>query len=350
MVCPDQPRNHDLAKIMKNKIVLSSFFALAFFSLFCWSPLPAHCDIVDRVVAVVGEDVITLSEVNEEGRVLFSRIVEQVSPSESEAALQRARDSVIRELIDRKILEQKAREAGIKVKDAEVEAALQRVLERNHTTREQFNTQLAEMGMTEQQYRQGLKTRILRSKLINREVRSKIVIPEKDIIDYYDTHYTEQIGDGGYYILQIGCTIKNEASSSKADQQAALAEAKARAERVRALALSGHDFKELAKKYSDLPSAADGGDIGVFTKDEMAPYMRDAVTGLQPGQVSEVIQTPAGFQIFKLLSSQEGEIITKIPFKEARDEIREILYEQKMKEQYEQWLQSIRDQVYIKIL
>ncbi len=314
------------------------------------SPPLLRGDVVDRVVAVVGEDVITLSEVNEEGKRLFSRIVEQVSPDEAAAALQRARESIIQELIDRKILEQKAAEAQIQVSDAEVEAALQRVLERNQTSREQFSTQLAEMGMSEQEYRRGLKIRILRSKLINREVRSRIIIPEKEIIDYYDTHYTEQIGDGGYYILQIGCTIQDEDSASEAERRAALDEARARAERVRSLALSGHDFKELAKKYSDLPSAADGGDIGVLKKEEMASYMRKAVMGLKPGQISEVVETPAGFQIFKLLSSQEGEIITKVPFAAAQDEIRDILYEQRLKEQYDKWLKSIREQVYIKIL
>ncbi len=325
-------------------ILFLLFFTLHFFTL------TANGDVIDRVVAIVGDDVITLSEVNEEGKPLFTRIAEQVSPSEMSAAIERAKEKIVQELIDKKILEHKAAEANIKVTTHDVDSALQRILERNHTTREQFTKQLAEMGLDEQAYRKGIETRILSSKLVNREVRSKIIIPEKEIIDYYDTHYTEQLGEGGYYILQIGCTIKDDSVSTDADRKAAMKEARDRAERITQLIRSGHDFKEVAKKYSDLPSAVDGGDIGVFKKEEMAPYMRDVVTKLQPGEISEVIETPAGFQIFQLLSSQEGEIITKVPYKTAQNEIREILYEQKMKKKYDQWIKSIREQTYIKLL
>ncbi|HEB49625.1 MAG TPA: peptidylprolyl isomerase [Desulfobulbus sp.] len=299
-------------------------------------------DVVDRCVAVVNDDIITLSEVNELGKPLFQRVAEEVSSDQLAEALRQARETVINKLIEKKLLAQEAEKLHIKVTDKEVEQALARILERNHTSREVFKKELAAMGMDEQRYKEDLRDQILGSKVINYEVRSKIIIPEEKIIDYYDTHYTEQVGEGGYYILQIGISWDKEGTTRE--------EARQKAERIRSLAVNGKDFKELARKYSDLPSSVDGGDIGVFRKDEMAGYMRKAVTALKPGQVSEVVETPVGYQIFKLLSSQEGQIITKVPYKDVKEEIRATLYQQEMQELYKNWMKRMREQAYIKIL
>ncbi|HFQ89970.1 MAG TPA: peptidylprolyl isomerase [Desulfobulbus sp.] len=301
-----------------------------------------HADVVDRCVAVVNNDIITLSEVNELGKPLFQRIAEQVPSDQLAEALRQARRTVINKLIERKLLAQEAKKLHITVTDEEVNKALARILEQNHTSKEQFKKELAAIGMDEKHYREDLRDQILGSKVVNYEVRSKIIIPEEKIIDYYDTHYTEHVGKGGYYILQIGISWDKEGISKQ--------EARKKAERIRSLAVSGKDFKELARKYSDLPSSVDGGDIGVFKKDDMAPYMRKAVTSLKPGQVSEVVETPAGYQIFKLLSSQEGQIITKVPYKDVKEEIRDTLYKQEMQKVYKKWMKKMRDQAYIKIL
>ncbi|BCO10066.1 peptidylprolyl isomerase [Desulfolithobacter dissulfuricans] len=311
----------------------------------CIHPIYA-ADIVDRVVAVVNDDVITLSEVNQEGKALFKRIAEQVPPDRLEEALQQARQNVIEELIDKKILQQEARKYDLKVTDEEVDRALQRILERNNTTMEQFRSELAAVGMDEQQYRENLRSQILSSKLVNMEVRSKVIIPEEKIIDYYDTHYMERMGDGGYYLLQIGINV----DPNDPDPERARAEARKKAEQIREQALAGEDFKELARKYSDLPSAADGGDIGVFKADEMAPAMREAVISLKPGEISELVETSSGFQIFKLLSSKQGQIVAKVPYDEVKEEIRNILYQQETKELFDNWLKKMRENAYIKIL
>ncbi|NOX80558.1 MAG: hypothetical protein GXP57_05635 [Deltaproteobacteria bacterium] len=308
----------------------------------------AVADVVDRVVAIVNNDVITLSEVNEEGKPLFQRIAEQVPAAELQAALQQARRSVIQKLIEKKIMQEEAKKKHITVSDDEVNKAIERILARNHTTMKQLKIQLAAMGMTEKQYRENLRSQILSSKLINYEIRSKIIVPEDKILDYYDTHYTKHIGEGDYYILQIGCSWKKDLGA--AELKAAKAAARKKIEHVRSLAVAGQDFKELARQYSDLPSAADGGDIGIFKKDEMAPYMRDAVTSIKPGEISRICETPDGYQIFKVLSSKEGKIITKAPFKSVKDDIYQTLYQQEMQVRLKQWLTKMQNQAYIKIL
>ena len=309
-------------------------------------PLPLSAEVVDRSVAVVNNDIITLSEVNEIGKPLFQRVAEQTPAGELGEALLQARKTVIEKLIDKKILLQEAKRYNITVSEEEVDAALLRILERNRTTVEQFREEIATMGLDENQYKEDLKDQILSSKLVNIAVRSRVIVPEEKIIDYYDMHYTERVGDGGYYILQIGSSWDPSAS----DLNAAKMEAKKKAERVHSLADSGKDFKELARQYSDLPSAVDGGDIGVFREEEMASSMRKAVTALNPGEISTIVETPSGYQIFKLLSSQEGQIITKVPYESVKEEIRETIYQQEMQTLYQSWMKEMREQAYIKIL
>jgi peptidyl-prolyl cis-trans isomerase SurA len=324
-----------------NFVILACTLAVLNFST-------AQANIIDSCVAVVNDDVITLSEVNEAGKPMFQRIAEQVPPDQLAEALKQARKTVIDKLIEKKLLLQQAKLMNISVSDEEVDKTLQRILAQNNTTMEQFRTELARMGMTEAQYSTNLHDQILGSKLINYEVRSKVIIPEEQILDYYDKHYTEQVGAGGYYILQIGITL--DGKNMPDDPEAADKLARKKAERILGLAQSGHDFKELARQYSDLPSAVDGGDIGAFQEDEMATYMREAVTRLKPGDISPVVKAPNGYMIFKLLSSQEGEIITKVPYDSVKEEIRATLYQQEMEKRYDDWLKEIRSQAYIKIL
>jgi len=309
---------------------------------------PGRAEVIDSCVAVVNNEVITLSEVNEAGQPIFQRIAEQVPSQELARALQQARHTVIEKLIEKKLLVQQANLMHITISDEEVEQALNRILQQNNTSIEKFRAELAKMGMTEKQYRENLRDQILGSKLINYEVRSKVIITEEKILDYYDQHYTEQVGAGGYYILQIGITWDKNGEAK--DPVAAKKEARKKAHRILSLAKSGKNFKELARQYSDLPSAVDGGDIGVFQADEMASYMRNAVSRLKPGGISPVIESPNGYMIFKLLSSQEGQIITKVPYESVKEEIRNILYQQEMRQRYDTWLDEIRNQAYIKIL
>ncbi|MGI9536980.1 MAG: peptidylprolyl isomerase, partial [Desulfocapsaceae bacterium] len=220
----------------------------------------------------------------------------------------------------------------------------------SNISKEQLLVELEKSGADEAMYRSNIESQIYQNKLLNRDVRSKIVITEEAILDYYDTSYTKHIPEGGYYLLQIGIgwgETEGEELDPAISEQRKLS-ARQRAERVHKLALNGSDFKELARKFSDLPSADEGGDIGVFEESEMASYMRTAVTTLNPGEVSAVIETPVGFQFFKLLSSKEGGIVMQAPYSQVKEEIREKLYDQELREEYEEWIDEIRNEAYIR--
>lgn len=331
--------------------LLPLFTTVALF-YFLNAQLLSAAQLVDRVVAIVNDDVITMSEVNDAGKGYFKKITESAPSSQLEDALRRARTEVLNTLIDKRLIALEAEKQGVTVSEAETEAAADRMLASNNMNREMLNIQLGQMGMSYDSYLDTIYNQILQSKLVNYEVRSKLIITDEMILDYYDANYTKHISGGGYYLMQMGFVWGKDTDSSDSTpvQYADKMDAKKRAERIRKLVVNGQEFRMLAKKFSELPSAADGGDLGVFQKDEMADYMKDAVLPLSPGEVSAVVETPSGFQFFKLLSSQDGQIVVQASFASVKDDIQKKLYDQQLKEQFDEWVSKIKTEAYIKRL
>jgi len=305
--------------------------------------------LVDRVVAVVNEEVITLSDLDRTGREFFARVKEKAPEAEMDKALEKARQEVLSSLIDKAIVRQQAEKLSIAVTEEEVDSAIDQILARNNATIEEFRRELSAMNISEQEYRENVRDQILQSKLIGYEVRSRIVVVEDDIREYYQNEYTQERGESGYHILQLGLTWRNSISLAEAGYDTR-EEARKKAEELRARVLDGESFKELAMTYSNLPSAADGGDIGIFEKDEMADYMKDVILDMKPGEVSPIVETGNAYQFFKLLTVRDGDIVVKAPYESVREEIRDILYREEMEEQYKNWVKSLREEAYIKIL
>ena len=322
--------------------MLKHIFFILFLTLF----IPLHCqaELVDRIVAKVNDDVITLSEFNEEGEGTFEKIRENAPSDQIRSSLRQAKKDILSGLIDRMLISQKAEISGLSVSNEDLDATISRILEQNQITMKQFMEQLQVLGMTEAQYRDKMKNQMLQSKLINYEIRSKIVITDEKVRRYYDESFGQQESSEGYHLLQIGCLWGSDGRSETR------LDAKKRAEQLHAMISEGENFKEIAKVYSDLPSAADGGDIGVFKEEELAPYMRDAIQGLYPGQISEIIESSTAFQFFKILSSREGNVIQQAPFETVKEEIRTLLYEQELRENFDKWVKQLREEAFIEEL
>ncbi len=325
-------------------IILFSFFLFSLFSALSYGE-----DYVDRVVAVVNDDVVTLSELEKAGREYFERIKMKVPAGEVERALEKARGEVLSSLIDNIIVRQKAAELSITVEETDIDNAINQMLSRNNATLEKFRKELAKMNVSMQEYRKNLYNQILQSKLVGFQVRSRIVIIEENIKKYYEKEYTQEKGEGGYYVLQMGFNWKNP-GTLEVTSYGSKEEVRKKAEEIRARVLAGESFRELAQSFSNFPSATDGGDLGLIKKDEMAAYMKDTILPMHPGEISKIIETGKTFQFFKLLSVREGDLVIKAPYESVKGEIREILYKQEMEEQYNVWVESLREQAYIKIL
>ncbi len=321
-----------------------------FIFIFCSiiTPVSSLSELVDKVVAIVNDDIITLSEVEEEAEGLYRAIAQKNSGESLLQVLAEARHKTLDSLIDRKLIAQKAKQFNVSVSEEEIENGYENMRARSGLSETEFSEKLKEAGTTEKSYRANIGAQILQGKLVSFDVRSKVIITDAEILDYYDENYTSRVDAGSYYLLQIGFSWDNDTDPEKLAENKK--KTRKRAERVYNLALNGQDFKMLAKKFSDLPSATDGGDIGTFTLDEMASSMRSAVGALEPGGISEIVETNAGYQFFKLLSGDKNTIVVSSSFEDAKAEIKQKLYEQKLKEAYTEWIKELKDKAYIQKL
>ena len=312
----------------------------------------ARAEMVDRVVAVVNNDVITLSELDQEGHAVFQKIAADSSPEELQAKMAKAREEILDTLIDQRLIAQQAKTSHIRVTKKDIDKALADILKRNKMTKAQLLAKLAESGMDEASYRRTLKSQILQHRLIQADIGQKVVVTDNMILDYYDKHYTTRLPKGAYYLLQMGFNWRSP--DGKPLTQAALyanrLDARDRAEKVHKLAQQGRDFATLARRYSDLPSAADGGDIGVFQLGDMATPMRNSVAKLKSGQISKVVETSDGYQFYKVIAIGDGSIFQKTPLASVKEKIRGILFNREMKKAYIKWVKNLKNQAYIQKL
>jgi peptidyl-prolyl cis-trans isomerase SurA len=327
---------------------ISALCLLLFFIICLLTPLYLFAEVVDKVVAVVNDEVITLSELEEETAGLYRSIAQDNSAESTLDALEEAREATLNSMIERRLIKQKAKKYNITVTDEDVNNAYEGMRKKMSLNPLEFQQKLAESGLTEESYRYKLKSQILQQKLLSFDVRDKIVVTDEMVLDYFDENYTSKVDKGSYYLLQMGFSWPK---TNDPEQLAATKkETREKAERVYNLAKGGQDFKSLAKKFSDLPSASDGGDIGSFTLDEMAPAMRDAVAPLKPNELSKIIETPAGYQFFKLLSGDKNAIVVSASFEAVKEDIKQKIFEEKLKEAYSEWVKKLKDDAYIQRL
>ncbi len=321
---------------------------LPFLCIFLLIPIYLSAEVVDKVVAVINDEVITLSELEDETNDIFKSITKENPEVPVTEALQKAREIALNSMIESRLIQQKAKKYNVSVTDEDVEAAYEKMRTGMSLTLTEFKHKLELSGLTEESYKSKLKAQVLQSRLLSYDVRSKIIVTDQMILDYYDENYTSRVDKGSYYLLQIGLSwLKTNDPERLA---AAKKETRESTERVYKLAKSGQDFKSLAEKFSDLPSASDGGDIGTFTIDEMARSMRDAVGTLKPGEISEIVETQAGYQFFKLLSGDKNAIVVTASYEAVKEEIRGKIFEEKLKVAYAEWVKNLKEEAYIKKL
>jgi peptidyl-prolyl cis-trans isomerase SurA len=322
--------------------------ALAFFLGGLFLPSCAIAALVDKVVAVVNDEVITLSEVEEEATRMYQALAKESSGQALVNSLAEAREATLNGLIDRRLISQRAKLTNTTVTDDELAAALDTTRNRANLSPAEFKNKLERSGLTEELFKKQLREQVLQSKLVSYDVRAKIVVTEEMIRGYYNEHYSASAAQGSFYLLQMGFLVNPETTGPENLKEEKVKTRK-RAEQALELVRKGEEFKALAKKISDLPSAADGGDLGVLKLDDMAPVMRNAVASLKPGEVSGIVETSDGYQFFKVLSEKEGSASAS-SYEPLKEEIREKLHEEKLKAAYSEWVKQLRESAYIQKL
>ena len=299
-------------------------------------------EIVDRIVAIVNDEVISLYELDQ----AMQPYIDQVRNSRYAPDVERqltfeVRGKILNEMINEKLADQELKRQKISVTEKEVDGAIERIKESRSLTDEDLRNALSAQGLAYDEFRRQTRQQILRAKLANREVRSKIVITEQDIQAYYDRNKDQYAGEKKYRLRNV--FLRVAAFASDADRQAA----RGKLEAVRAQLAAGRPLAEITNTALDPDVPVESDDLGFFKLDDLSPQLRETIAGMRAGELTRVLEAPFGYQV--LMVEEVVDTAGKTPA-EAAKEIEDKLFNQIVDQKYQSWVQDLRDRAHIKII
>ena len=293
----------------------------------------------NRVVAVVNEDVITLHELNKKIKEMTGLTPDDLR-SQNEKNYLETRRKILELLIDERIAQAKIQELGINVSEKQIDATIENIKKINRITHEDLIARLKSEGITYEKYHEKVKQDLERLNLINSEVKSKIIIREEQLSQYYDKHKEEFSSVGEVHLANIFLMKKDPKDEDE------IQELSQKGETILARLRKGEDFVKLAKEFSQGPGANEGGDLGLFKTDQLEPLIRKILDNLPGGGISDLIVRPNGIQIIKLIERKEAKVKS---FEEVKDAIYANLYNAEVNKRYTSWIKELRKSYYTKI-
>jgi peptidyl-prolyl cis-trans isomerase SurA len=297
---------------------------------------PAALDdsVADRIIAVVNNDAITLSEL-QEAVVVYRQDNRQASQSDEELMKQ-----FLPRVIDNRLQLQEAEREKITVEDNEIEEELNdRIKKFGAASREEFEAAVKAQGITLEAVRRRLKEQLRIAKVVRRKVGLRISVTDPEIDQYLEENRAKLEAGLPYHARHI--LLVPEATTDAGWESARIA-----ADLLRAQIVEGLDFAEAARKYSKDATAKDGGDLGTLKRGELTQDIEGQILALRPGEVSRPFRSPLGYHIFKLETKEalEGEGL-----RTARQQIRELLFREKYEVRLEAWLREIKERAIIEV-
>jgi peptidyl-prolyl cis-trans isomerase SurA len=274
--------------------------------------------VVDRVIAVVNDEIITMSDLQRE------EAQKKIAGGD--------RHLLLEDMIDRKLQMAAAKRAGMDVTDKELSDALADIMKRNGMDTSRFEAVLSKEGLTLEQYRNELREQMTLSRMFNKFVRSGLSVDDAEVRAYYERNSKDYSQPEEIRVRQIFFKLPDHAAPSE------VSAVRERASAARERARKGEDFIRLVKELSENENAATGGDLGFLQRDQAIPEIEEATRGLKPGDIAGPIESGGGFHIIRLEEIRRP----LIPYEKVKDEITKMLYEQKMENTYRTWLQSLR--------
>jgi len=316
------------------------FLLVVLSAVFMAVPSHPRAEITNRVVATVNSDIITLYELNGSIEQATGLSVSSLR-LQDEGRFYQIRKAMLNNLINQKITEQQIRKLGIKVTERDIDEAIERVKRERGATQEELLSTLKVEGITLKEYRQRVKEQIEHARLVDYEVKSKIVITEADSRNYYQNHIDQFSETHKVKLARI--LIK---TADPADR-AGITKARNLGEEILRKLEAGSDFCDMAKAYSQGPAGPEGGCLGWIAFDQLDSSLKKMVAKLIPGDYTEPHECRDGIQIVQLVDEIEGG--TK-PFEEVSDAIYSKLFRGKVAERYADWLSKLREESFIKVV
>ena len=269
---------------------------------------------IDSVVAVVNDDVITRYELDDRLRVVVGELRKQGTPLPAADELER---QVLERMITDLIQMQFARESGVRVNDTQLDQAITRIAEQNEfASLAEFRAKLEADGVDFIKFREEIRNEIISTRLREREVDSKLVISDNEVDNFLaNKALASKANPGGeedFHLAHILVVVPEQASAEK------IQAARERAERALSQLKSGTDFAQVAAGSSDAKDALKGGDLGWRSSDRIPPLFVSELRNLKPGMTTAVLRSPSGFHILKLIEKRNANAPVVITLTHAR--------------------------------
>jgi peptidyl-prolyl cis-trans isomerase SurA len=287
----------------------------------------ARAEVTNRIVATIDGEPITAHEL----RQWEEEHGEGIPP-----------DQTLDALITQRLLEKEIKAQGITARDEDIERYMKEVQARSGADEAGFNKALAERGMTQESYRAKVKSEIERAQLVNKEIRQRVNVSSAEIKRYYDAHLSDYATSDKIKVRAIFLRIGNP------DDADAVARTRAKAEELRDSVRKGKSFEDLAKEHSEGPGAAQGGELGTFSRGEMEGRLEEVAFGLKEGEVSDPIQSGDAIALLYVEERIGG---SHRPLDEVSPEIREALYNEALQQRFQDWLsRELRERHHVEVL
>ena len=304
------------------KIIITSLLIVISFA-------SARAEVIDRVVAIVNDEIITMKDLEaflkiERKATKFTSIDEYFRNLQMRQRLDTFVEGVL--------INQQAKKMGITVTDQEVTGFIEGIKKQNLISDEELREQLRKDNVTYEQFREGIKMNSLRTRLLMRVVSTEVNITENALKSYYDSHQ-DYFKEEEFHVQHIFISGQHK-------------DIRERAEKAYKQLTAGVPFEEVARNLSDDPSARQGGDIGFVKRSDLLPTLREALSNLQPGAFSAVVPTPYGLHIMKLIEVKK---VGVLPYEEAKQVVGERMMMEESTKRYRDYIDKVKKSSYIEV-
>ncbi len=312
---------------------------LAVLGIFFFS-LSATAEIVERIVAIVNDDIITLSDLNKYAdRLKSGGLVDDmlVPDDATRELLLKDREKLLQKVIEERVIDSEVKKQNLTVPIEKVESEIRSIAKKNNVSRDELKAALLERGISFSQYQDFIKTGLERQGLIEKAITSRIKISEDDVMSAYTTEHGASNEQAFEYTISHILFLEQKGGATAA---------KGRAEKIYQKLREGVEFERLAADASEDPGFEQGGLIGVFKTGELQKSLESAIAKLTAGEFSGVMATPGGFHIVKV---NKKKMIADPRTEKDREKIRGQLYERAYKKQFRSWLEQLRQDAFVRI-
>jgi peptidyl-prolyl cis-trans isomerase SurA len=300
----------------------------------------ARAELIERIVAIVNNEIITLTDINSyaerlRGGGLTDDLL--IPDDATKQAILADKEKLLQTMISERLIDSEVKRQNLQVPVEKVEQEVRSIARRNNITRDQLKDAITQRGVSFSQYQDFIKTGLERQALIEKAVTSKIKITEQDVLNLYAQNNKGSSTQAYEYTLAHALFLKEKGGTTAA---------RTRAQSFLKRLNDGGNFEKLAGEMSEDPNFEAGGLLGTFKTGEFLADLEKEAKELSSGQVSGLIETKTGFHILKVLNKK---LIPDPKYDLEKEKLQASLYEQAYKRQLQSWLEQLRQDAFLRI-